>query len=313
MQFWAFIVDSFRESLDRKIFWVIAAITLVVVLTLLCIGFEADRVTLAFGLWDVETDHFNPASISGRQHIIGVVVYALTYTVLGWMGVILMVIATAGMFPRMLDSGVIDILASKPMSRPKLFLLKYFASMVFVLFHATVFVGLTFLVMGLRWGVWVPGYLLSVFLLVILFSYIFCVSVLVGVKTRSTAAAILISLGAWFLFTAPFNTLQVVEKFPSLKEKTRVYQGLQVARWILPKTAEIPYIAANWAGAGTYIEALPMPVESRGGPSDEDLRLARELEQEELRKNPWVSIGTSLGFEAIIVLWAMGSFARKDY
>ena len=123
----------------------------------------------------------------------------------------------------------------------------------------------------------------SVFLLVILFSYIFCISVLVGVKTKSTAAAILMSLGAWFLFTAPFNTLQVIEKFPTLKEKRRVYQGIQIARWILPKTAEIPYIAANWAGAGTYIEALPTPDRSRGGPSDEDLRLARELEQAEMR------------------------------
>ena len=41
--------------------------------------------------------------------------------------------------------------------------------------------------------------------------------------------------------------------------------------------------------------------------------LARKMEERELKKSPLISIGTSLAFEAVVVLLAMWSFARKDY
>ena len=40
---------------------------------------------------------------------------------------------------------------------------------------------------------------------------------------------------------------------------------------------------------------------------------ARELEQRELLKDPFLSIGSSLLFEAVILLWAMAGFMRRDY
>jgi ABC-type transport system involved in multi-copper enzyme maturation permease subunit len=311
MQFWALVVDSLRESLDRKIFWVLIAITLLIVAAMICVGFESDRVNFFFGLWDLETDHMDPLSGLGRSRIVGLVVYLLMDMFLGWIGVILMIIATAGVFPAFMERGAIDVLLSKPMSRHRLFLYKYLASMVFVLLQASLFVVLTFLVMGLRWGVWVPGYLLSIPLLVLLFSYVYCVSVLVAVKTRSTVAAILLSVGAWVLYICPGTALQVFDSFPSFKEHERLYQAVRVASWIPPKTAEVPYLAANWAGAGTSIDVFPS---SMGDMADqESIEQARKIEERELRKSPVYSIGSSLLFEAAIVIWAMCLFARKDY
>ncbi len=314
MQFWALIVDSFRESLDRKIFWVLIAITLIIVAVLASVSFGENHVSFLLGLWEVESDHYSPASDDGRSHIIGLAVYMLTFALLGWAGVILMIIATAGMVPRMMEHGAIDVLLSKPISRPRLFLLKYLAGLVFVFLQATIFVTLVFLVMGLRWGVWVPGYLLSIPLLVVLFSYIYCVSVLVAVKTRSTPAAILLSLAAWFVFASPTNALQLFETFPAFKEQTRLYQSMHVLRWVFPKTAEIPYFAARWSTAGTSIDMFPESVMETGNPTDwEQIQRARELEEQELEKDPWTSIGSSLVFESVIVFWAMVSFTRKDY
>jgi len=51
MQLWALIVDGFREALDRKIFWVLVGITLLICVALLSIGFEGDHVSFMFGLW----------------------------------------------------------------------------------------------------------------------------------------------------------------------------------------------------------------------------------------------------------------------
>ncbi len=314
MQFWALMVDAFRESLDRKIFWVMAGFAVLVAGAMACIGFESDGVSFFFGVWNLETDHYNPLSDLGRSHVVGLVVYTLTYAFLGWIGVILMIIATAGMFPEFVERGAVEIVLSKPLSRPRLFLYKYFSGMVFVFVQASLFVGLTFLVMGVRWHVWVPGYLLSIPLLVLLFSYVYCVSVLVGVRTRSSVAAILLSIGAWVLYVCPVTAVQTFDQFPSLKKHEQLYRMMRVLSWIPPKTAEIPYLAANWAGAGTSLDAFPGMVIKTGSKNDRNqLDRARDLEERELRKNPFVSIGSSLCFEAVIVLLAMWSFSRKDY
>ena len=270
MQLWTLIVDSFRESLDRKIFWVMAGLAVLVAGLMACIGMEADRVTILFGLWDIETDHYNPFSMLGRSHIASLVVYMLTFLLLGWVGTILMIIATAGMFPAMMRRGSIDVPLSKPLGRYRLFLYKYLASMVFVFLQATLFVGLTFLVMGIRWGVWLPGYLLSIPLLVLLFSYVYCISALVAVRTGSGVAATLLSIGAWVLYICPVTAVQTFEEFPSLKKHERIYQTMRMAAWIPPKTGDIPYLAANWAGAGTSLDIIPAKWLEQGARNNRD-------------------------------------------
>ena len=314
MQFWALIVDSFRESRNRKIFWVIAAISLIIAAAMFCVGFQGNRVSILFGLWEIETQHYNPATVEGQSHITGMAVYILLSIFLGWIGVILMIIGTAGMLPAFMEHGAVDLVLAKPISRPKLFLYKYLAGMVFVLFHATLFVILTFLMMGLRWHVWVPEYLLCIPLMVLLFSYVYCISALVAVTTRSTVAAILLSLAAWVVYATPQSLLDIGNQYPELMKQERFSKVVHVARWVLPKTAEIPYIAAKWTGAGSSLDVVPGSVIQ---PADElergQLARGRESEEKLLEVDPLCSIGSSLLFEAAIVLLAMWRFVRKDY
>lgn len=313
MQFWALLVDSIRESLNRRIFWVLIIMTFVVALAMASIGFDGDNVTILFGMWETQSEHFNPLSGFGRSRLLGAVIYIVMSMFLGWIGIILIIVATASFFPSLMERGTIDVLLAKPISRSRLFLYKYVASLAFVLIQATVFVGLTFLVMGLRWKLWAPGYLLSIPLIVLLFSYVYCVSVLTAVKTRSATAAILISLMAWVIYVSPTLTLVTFEKFPTLKKHRGWYETVRVLSWILPKTGDIPYIAARWAEAGTSIDIMPLDQMPESPQEREEIERARELEQRELNKNPWVSIGSSLLFEAVVVMLAMASFSRKDY
>jgi len=314
MQFWALIVDSFRESLDRKIFWVMIAITCVIALSMASIGFDGGNISFVFGMWDTTSEFYNPLTVVGRSRVIGGVIYLLMSVFLGWMGVILIIIATSSFFPTMLTGGVIDVLLSKPISRPRLFIYKYISCMVFVLMQATIFIVLTFLVMGFRWHIWAPGYLCSIPLLVLLFSYVYCISVLVAVKTRSPAAAIMISLFAWIMFICPKMAVDMFETFQSLKEHKRIYDTLRIVAWIPPKTGDIPYIAARWAEAGTSIDIFPPDVLADNNPEElQQIKRAKELEQIELDKSPYMSIGSSLLFEAFILAWAISCFSRKDY
>lgn len=315
MQLWALIVDGFRESADRKIFWVLISLSVLMTVAMLSVGFEEDSVTLLFGTFTVESGKFNPFSGLGRANVIGLVVYFLLDLMLGWFGLTLMIIATADAFPAFVRHGAVDVLLAKPITRRRLFLYKYLSGLVFVLVQALVFVVLSFLVMGFKWGVWAPGYLLAAPLLVLLFSYLYCVSVLVALRTRSTVAAALLTIGAWVVFTTLTQTAPTMFKqYPSLTENTRIYNTFRVLSWIPPKTGDITYFAARWSGAGPSIDLITDDTsEDFAGTDAEQLRRAREIEEEELRKNPWISIGTSLVFEIAILMLAMRMFVRRDY
>jgi len=314
MQFWAVVGDSLRESLDRKIFWVLIALTLVVTLAMASIGFQGEEVSYFFGLWSGKTERFNPLSDIGRSNLVGVAIYFISSLTIGYVGIILMVIATAGAFPTLMERGSIDVLLSKPISRGRLFLYKYLATLTFVIIQAVLFFGMTFLVMGLRWGIWVPGYLLSMVLLVLLFSYIYCVSVLVAVKTRSTLAAVLLTIFSWGLFALIHQAPGIFETFPELKERRAIYHAVRIVSWIPPKTGDFPYLAAKWSQAGTSVDAMPFFAANAMTPADlEGIDRARQFEERELLKSPVKSIGSSLLFEAVILGLGMWSFSRKDF
>ena len=313
MQLWAIIVDSFRESLDRKFFWLIVVLSLLVAIGLLSIGFAPDHVSLMFGNMKFETDYYNSSTELGQSRIIGIVIALMSFF-LGWIGVLLMIIATAGFFPAFMERGVIDVVLAKPISRPRLFLYKYLSSMVFVLLQATFFVGLTFLVMGLRWGVWVPKYLIVIPLLVLLFSYIYCVTVFVGVATRSTVAAILLSIGAWVVFAVPSMALDQFEATPELKQKESLYRSVRVMNWVLPKTSDIPYIATKFTKAGAGLDIMPQGAWDDLSAQDRaELRKAQAAEEKRVQVDPIYSVGSSLAFEIVVVLLAMFKFARRDF
>jgi ABC-type transport system involved in multi-copper enzyme maturation permease subunit len=326
MQFWAILKDSFRESLDRKIFWVIVLLTLAVSAGMFCIRFHAGGIELLFGYWNIDDFGYDPAEPAGRDMIVSIVV-GIMGLFLGWVGVLLMIIATASFFPTMMRRGAIDVVLAKPISRTRLFLYKYVASMVFVLLQAALFVGLTFLVVGLRWKVWLPGYLLAIPLLVLLFSYLYCMSVLVGVYTRSVIAAILLSVGAWVAFTIPRMALDGIEvvraqgrvapaatrSAPS--SEPALLRALRVATWIPPKTADVERMAVRFARGhdDTRVTAdMMLPPNA----TRQDRRMMEEnleIEREREMVSPLYSIGSSLLFEAVVVALALRRFARRDF
>ncbi|HNQ23369.1 MAG TPA: ABC transporter permease subunit [Phycisphaerae bacterium] len=318
MPFWALIADSFREALDRKIFWVMLCISILVAAAMFCVSFEGtadgsiEELNVFFGAYRVRLSEAAPGTVIPRETIIGGVVYLVMDHVLGGIGILLALIATGSFFPSFLERGAIDLALSKSLSRPLLFLAKYLGSMAFVLVQATVFVGLTFLVVGFRWGMWMPGYLLVIPLMVLLFSYLYCVSAWVAVRTRSTLAAVLVSLGAWVVFVGLQGLGDVFELMPQWKENRTLYTVARVAGWVVPKTQDITYFAGRWSGAPAPADVMPktrVPT-----PADRELiDKAGEVDRQRFEQRALPSIGSSLLFEAVVVAAAMWTFSRRDY
>ena len=155
---------------------------------------------------------------------------------------ILAVISTAAIVPDFVSGGAVELALSKPIGRVRLFLTKYFMGLLFVTLQVGVFSLASFLVIGLRGGAWEPRLFMAIPIVVGVFSFLFCVSALVGLLTRSTIAALLLTLLFWiFLFilnAADSSTLlikaqtlaQVAQTSVSLKSRQR-------AQWPMRSTA----------------------------------------------------------------------------
>jgi hypothetical protein len=181
--------------------------------------------------------------------------------------------------------------------------------MVFIALHAAFFVALTFLVIGVRWHVWMPGYLLAIPLIVVLFSYVYAISAWAGVMYRSAVAAVLLSVGAWVVFAGVQGAGDLFDAFPSWKENRLAYSTVSVARWCVPKTHDISYVAAKWAGAVPSTELVPQVDEA----DKEAIQNAGQSERRRMNINPLYTIGSSLLFEGLVLLLAMWKFAKCDY
>lgn len=196
-QTWALLVDAYRELNHRKLFWVTLVISLIVVIAFAMLGNNEDGLTVlhwTIPIWFLSTEFFTHAEF-----------YKFVFTELGigwwlsWIATILAVISTASIFPDFVGSGSIDLMLSKPISRIRLFLTKYVSGLLFVALQVTAFTFASMLVIGIRGGDWEPWILISIPLVVVFYSYLFCVQAVVGMLTRSAIASIIAVMIFWML------------------------------------------------------------------------------------------------------------------
>lgn len=193
----ALFVDAYRELNARKLFWITMALNLMAVAIFAGLGINSRGPS--FLHWTFDNEFLNTGLISKELF------YKLQFTEWGipiwlsWIATILALISTAGMFPDLISGGVIETMLSKPISRWRLFFTKYLAGLLFVTFQVAVFSLGCFMVIWIRGGAIQPSIFLAVPIVVLFFSYIFGVCALLGMVTRSTIAALLLTILFWFM------------------------------------------------------------------------------------------------------------------
>lgn len=191
----ALLHDAYREMNAKRMFWIVLVISGLVVIGFATIGVSANNQITLLGMSTRLPALFKKGEM-----------FKLVFEALGiqlWLSsiaMILAIISTASIFPDLMGGGSIDLYLCKPISRLRLFLTKYAAGMIFVALQVFIFSAASFLVIGLRGDTWEPRLFLAVPLVVCVFSYLWCVSVLLGVITRSTLAAALLTIVAWLAF-----------------------------------------------------------------------------------------------------------------
>ena len=192
----AIFVDAYRELNAKKMFWITMALNVLAVVLFASLGINERGVS--FLHWTIESP-MNTARFSEELF------YKVQFTTWGipfwlsWITAILALISTASIVPDLVSSGIIEPVLSKPMGRIRLFLTKYLTGLLFVGFQVFVFSLGCVLVIGIRGGAWEPKLLLAVPIVLMFFSYLFAMCALFGLLTRSTIAALLLTLLFWFM------------------------------------------------------------------------------------------------------------------
>ena len=346
----AILLAAYRNLNSRKLFWITLAISALGVLAFAAIGVNPRGFRVAFWQFDspLNSDLVKPAEF-----------YKAAFVHLGirwWLSVgaiVLALVSTAGIFPDLIGSGSIDLYVSRPISRWRLFLTQYAGSLAFVALQVTVFSAASFLVIGLRGGSWEPGVFLAIPLVTCIFSYLFSVCVLLGITTRSTVAALLLTLMFWFVlfglgvtdeFTLTFKTMKKhgVDMFNMQADRgggRRATFGVQPGSHgslAGPPAAssDRPAESSGWETAYRLIHGartlVPKTAETadlmnrwllraanlKGGSKQREDRLfAAQKEIVETANSQSVSwiLGTSLAFEGVMLAWAAWIFSRRDF
>jgi ABC-type transport system involved in multi-copper enzyme maturation permease subunit len=277
--------DTFRQSLASGIFWILLAVTTLSVM--LCASLQVHgpvdlaatpdgpdflprndhdahddarlhgsgvtvldgQLTLAWGAIQVPLSR----DVRGGVHYLELL---LAGGVADTLGLLLTLIWTAGFLPTFLEANSVSVLLAKPLGRWKLLLGKYFGVLTFVLFHASLLVGGTWLVIGLRTGVWDASYLWSIPLLLLHFSVFFSFSLLLAVCTRSTVVCVFGSIVfwcvAWGMNYGRHALVSASELMPQGTFSGALTWLADAGYWILPKPADFGMLLFNTLQADSH-------------------------------------------------------------
>jgi ABC-type transport system involved in multi-copper enzyme maturation permease subunit len=351
----AIFFDAYRELNARRMFWITLIISGLIDVALLLVGLD-DKHNLRIAFWTIPLPM--PPMFDLRLLLKSMFISVGVNLWLTWAATILAIISTASIFPDFLSGGSIDLVLAKPISRWRLFFYKYISGLLFAGFQVVIFAAAAFVIIGIRAKAWEPGLLLAIPMVLVFFSYLFCVCALVGVLTRSTIASLLATILFWlilFSINTTDNLLAIprvanelyVEKLDMRLEharssgneamiarldeerlvavdsrnSVRKWHGLVVsAKTVLPKTDDTMELLRRWV-----IKSANLPE-----PRDEDRRMpflsdqmrvagvraSEVMERAQALKDarsPWWILGTSLIFEAAVLVLTGWLFNRRDF
>ena len=270
----ALVRDTFREALARRIFaglFVLSTAMILFILFLLRIDIVEGAVSTV-GIFGTSLSRhiWNPERLVNHAHA---AVAAFLYT----FGMLLALFASATLMPSILEPGRIELLLSKPVSRPHLILGRYLGNLLVVSVNvAWLFAGV-WLVLGWKTRIWHTGFLWAIVTTIAAYAVLLAVIVLVSVLWESAALATMIPV-ALVIMSPILAQRETMEKLLSSDLSRRIWN---VFYYVVPKIYEIGRITRRF----TF-----------GQPVDD-----------------WMPLWSSAVFGAFVLAAGIWIFAKRDY
>jgi hypothetical protein len=254
-------------------------------------GADLGRMTIGFGLVSVG----NFRDVESQVHFLEAVIARWAA---GVAGTLLLLASTAGFLPDFLKPGSASILLAKPIPRWTLLAGKVVGVLAFVTVLTGGFIFGTWMALGMKTGIWAPGYLLAWPLLVLQFAGLYTASVVAATCTRNATASLFAALGCWIIclgVNSSRDSLKVVEGAPSHPRITRM--AIETSYWILPKPLDLSKMLDQAVKASDHFANSADPEEDVTGG-----RLGIAL-----------SLGSSLAFAVVMLGIAAHQLSTTDY
>jgi ABC-type transport system involved in multi-copper enzyme maturation permease subunit len=225
----------------------------------------------------------------------------------GWVAIIVSIVLTAFFIPNMLRKGTVDLLLVKPIHRSTLLIYKYIGGLMFILLNTTLAIGLVWLILSLRSGIWTPAFLLSIPMITFFFAILYSVSTLAGVLSQSPIVSIVITVLAWAIFFGVgtayvlpevFRQQEDIQKVP---DEERISNGrwvdvVKALHFVFPRVKDLDFLTSRYL----FRDLLTANQTSMREPVDANFSWTE-------------SLGVDLGFIAVMIGLACWRFATKDY
>jgi ABC-type transport system involved in multi-copper enzyme maturation permease subunit len=177
----------------------------------------------------------------------------------------LAIFATAHLVPRMQEKGTIDLYLSRPVSRIKLLLSRYFAGLLLAASNIFYLILSMWVIVMWKTHVVHPKFLVAAAIILFVVATLLAFAFLVGVVTSSTAVSIMSSYAIFFFGLM----LAGHDRFAAVVSKQWQAWLIQTLYWIFPKTAElfsavVAFVSENRVPAAMANALTPAPFLATG-------------------------------------------------
>ncbi|HTN77249.1 MAG TPA: ABC transporter permease [Pirellulaceae bacterium] len=176
---------------------------------------------ITYAVWDLQS----PMPIRQEQfhRAIRSLVNTFNNWFIGGLGVLIAILITAPIVPRMFDQGQLHLLLSKPVSRSFLFIAQFLGGCAYITIVATYLVIGLCLILGWRFQLWDYRLLYLIPIYTFVFAVYYCVSALAGVIFRNTVVAIAMSMLFWLIcFSLGTSKLSLEEMYIRKQRVNRI-------------------------------------------------------------------------------------------
>ena len=225
-------LDTFEESFRNKMFLFFFVVSSLIVGSI-ALALNMDIVSGAiqgvtfFGeeleIPSMTIEQFVNAVQSGMAMIISTI------------GLFLALMATATLFPLMVQKGSIELLLCRPAPRWQLVVARFFGGVAIMTFNAVYLMVGVWVVMGIKSGIWNTGFPLSTILIVIAFVFLYVIVTALSVMSENAAVGLLAGY-AVLMFSPVLAAHERITPVLSTELYRDVFRSLY---WVVPKIAEL--------------------------------------------------------------------------
>jgi ABC-type transport system involved in multi-copper enzyme maturation permease subunit len=162
-------------------------------------------------------------------------------------GLFLAIFSASGLIPSMLEKGTAELIISKPISRPELILGRFFGGILMVLLNIAYLIFFLWILFGIKFGLWEPDFLLTIFTITYAFATLYSLIILIGILTRSSIFAMMISYLIFFVLSPLLAARDTITLFAKSDAFSFI---LDILYYIIPQTSDLGELTTDLAAGG---------------------------------------------------------------